>query len=200
MTRHLYTSSNWKQYIGYCIYRHIIFFVTNGNFLDDASYERVYEVVILTLHLIHPNATYWNKIWYDLHVMKYCHGWLKYMYVCMYIKHLGSDSDCNIENLWGSMFFTCKEWRVISGLHLVLVTLHGRCTNSIEQDIQNLIGDTKYKTLCTYAAKIKQHFCWVDRLPLSMMHVVHAHNYHEFDHCINNTHELLTSDKTFWQY
>ena len=35
-----------------------------------------------------------------------------------------------------------KEWRIIFGSHLVLVTLHKWFVISIEQDIR--IGDTKY--------------------------------------------------------
>ena len=38
--------------------------------------------------------------------------------------------------------FLSKEWQIMLGLRLVLVTLHGRFTSRIEQDKYN--RDTKY--------------------------------------------------------
>ena len=46
---------------------------------------------------------------------------------------LVSDNDCNIPIMPNFVFFN-KEWQIILGLHLVLVTLHMRFTISIEQD------------------------------------------------------------------
>ena len=46
--------------------------------------------------------------------------------------HLVSDNNCNDANLWCA-FKKEKEWQIILGSHLVLVTLHGQFTISIEQ-------------------------------------------------------------------
>ena len=51
------------------------------------------------------------------------------------------DSNCNNVNLT-LQFFYYKEWQIMVGLLLVLVTLHGQFTISIENKIYR-IGDTK---------------------------------------------------------
>jgi hypothetical protein len=68
MARRLSSSS--KHYTGYCIYRHIVFYITSSNFSDDTSHKSVLQRLpwFLTLLLIHPKLTYWNKVWYDLHL------------------------------------------------------------------------------------------------------------------------------------
>ena len=63
--------------------------------------------------------------------MKYCHGCMKFGWE---ISKFVSDNNFNNVNLSNAQMFY-KEWKIISSLHLVSVTLvRGRFTISIEQD------------------------------------------------------------------
>ena len=67
------------------------------------------------------HAKYCNKVWYVLYpnnfVMKYCHGWLRFGWKLNWV----SDINCAIVNLYSpnSLY---KEWQIMLGSHLVLVT------------------------------------------------------------------------------
>lgn len=52
--------------------------------------------------------------------------------------HLVGDSNYNIVyGICNARFFFNKEWQIMLGLHLILVTLYGWITISFEQDKSN---------------------------------------------------------------
>ena len=74
--------------------------------------------------LLHPH----------IYSMIYCHGWLK----------CGWESISKWQSLQYCKFIMpkmfCKEWKIMLGLHLVLVTRHGQLTFSIKQVMVTLHG------------------------------------------------------------
>ena len=45
----------------------MVFLCHFGNFPNETFYEQVYKYRCPNLLLVHPNANYWNKVWYIWH-------------------------------------------------------------------------------------------------------------------------------------
>ena len=118
----LFYSSFVGHYTRYCNTWHMVFNVIVVTFSNDTSYD--YHPNLL---LVHPNSRYRNKV-------QYIHNptlssWMNEIWMKI---HLVSDSYCKIRIVMLNEFQ--KEWQIMLGLQLVLVTLYGRVTIIIEQD------------------------------------------------------------------